>query len=112
MQSSSHHPEHGSALILALLASSLLAALGLALAGLAVVETAISSNHRASSQAFYAADAAFEGVLSDLLATPNWTDILNGSVSSRLAGHPVPPVAAGEVPRSLAQLHVRRRRRV
>ena len=96
--------EQGSALLIALLASSLLAALGLALASLTVVETTISSNHRAGSQAFYAADAAVEAILADLLATPNWTDILTGAASSRLTGHVVPPAAPGAIPRTLAQL--------
>jgi hypothetical protein len=96
--------EQGSALLVALLASSLLAALGLALASLTVVETTISSNHRAGSQAFYAADAVAEAILADLLTTPNWTDILTGAVSSRLNGHAVPPAGPGAIPRTLAQL--------
>ena len=104
MKSNCRGREEGSALLVALMASSLLAALGLALASLTVVEATISSNHRAGQQLFYAADAAVEAILADLLTTPNWTDILTGAVSSRLSGHAVPPAGPGIAPRALAQL--------
>jgi hypothetical protein len=99
-----HGGEAGSALLVVLLASSLLAALGLALAALGSVETVIASNQRAGSQLAYAAEAAAEGVLADLLTIPNWSDTLSGVVVSRLRGHAVPPVAAGEPPVTLVQL--------
>jgi hypothetical protein len=91
-------------MVIALLASSLLAALGLALAGLGSVETLVAANQRAGSQLAYAAEATAEGVLADLLTTSNWTDILNGVVSSRLSGYSVPPVGPGDPPMTLAQL--------
>lgn len=90
--------------MIALLAASLLAALGLALAGLGSVETVIASNQRAGSQLAYAAEATAEGVLADLLTTSNWTDILGGVVSSRFSGHAVPPVGPGDAPMTLPQL--------
>jgi hypothetical protein len=104
LKSARTNEDGGSALLIALLASSLLAALGLALAGLGSVETVIASNQRAGSQLAYAAEATAEGVLADLLTTSNWTDVLNGVVLSRLSGHAVPPVGPGDPPMTLAQL--------
>jgi hypothetical protein len=94
----------GSALLVALMAASLLAALGLALAGLGTVETAIASNHRAAAQLAYAAEAGAEGVLAELLTISPWTDILSGVVSSAFAGSTVPPIGPGDPPLTLAQL--------
>lgn len=96
--------EAGSALVVVLLASSLLAALGLALAALGSVETLIASNQRAGGQLAYAAEAAAEGVLADLMTIPNWSDTLTGQAVSRLQGHATPPVAAGEPSVSLTQM--------
>jgi hypothetical protein len=104
LKSEVHAGEAGSALLVVLVASSLLAGLGLALAALGSVETVIASNQRAGSQLAYAAEAAAEGVLADLLTLTNWSDTLNGVAVSRLQGHAVPPVAAGEPPVTLAQL--------
>ena len=39
-------------------------------------ETAISNNYRNSQEALYAADAAIERVVQDLLMVPRWNDIL------------------------------------
>jgi hypothetical protein len=78
LKSERQRREEGSALLVVLLASSLLAALGLALAALGSVETVIASNQRAGSQLAYAAEAAAEGVLADLLTIPNWSDVLLG----------------------------------
>jgi Tfp pilus assembly protein PilX len=104
LKSQPHRREEGSALLVVLLASSLLAALGLALAALSSVETVIASNQRAGSQLAYAADAALEGVLADLLTIANWSDTLSGAASSRLQGHSTPPAGAGQAPVTLAQL--------
>jgi len=96
--------DEGSALFVALIGSTLLTALGLALAGVSVVEIGIAANHRAGAQAAYAVEAGVDVVISDLLTVPNWTDILGGIVSSRLTGSAVPPVGPGESPVALAQL--------
>src|SRR6188768_2351604 len=104
LKSEQHRGEAGSALLVVLLASSLLAALGLALAALGSVETVIASNQRAGSQLSSAAAAAAEGVLADLLTIPSWSDVLVGAVNSRLQGHAVPAVGPGEPPVTLAQL--------
>jgi hypothetical protein len=104
LKSKPHGGEAGSALLVVLLASSLLAALGLALAALGSVETVIASNQRAGSQLAYAAEAAADGVLADLLTIPNWSDTLSGVAISRLQGYAVPPVAAGDPAVTLGQL--------
>ena len=96
--------DEGSALLAALLASSLLASLGLALAGSASMEVILASNHRAGTQASYAADAAAEAVLADVLMTSNWTDILGGVVVSQLSGSTQLPGLPGAPSLTLGQL--------
>ncbi len=96
--------EQGSALLVALLSASIVTGLGLALAGLGRVETVIAVNHRMASQLVLAADGGVEAALAELPAVSDWSDVLGGVVSSRLAGHRVPPVAPGEAPLTLGQL--------
>src|SRR6187549_1592268 len=74
--------ERGSALIIALMATMLLTALGLTLVLMSNTETQISANYRNSQEALYAADAAVERVVQDLLMTPRWNDVLAGTVQS------------------------------
>jgi hypothetical protein len=73
--------ERGSALIIALLATMLLTALGLTLVLMSNTETAISANYRNSQETLYAADAAVERVVQDLLLIPRWNDVLTGDAS-------------------------------
>jgi hypothetical protein len=74
--------ERGTALIIALMAMMLLTALGAAVVMVSSTETHISSNYRNGQEALYAADAAVERVMQDLLMIPRWNDILNGSAQS------------------------------
>jgi hypothetical protein len=74
--------ESGIALIIALMAMSLMMALGLALMVTTMTEGKISGNYRQGSEALYAADAAVERVMQDILTVPNWDDILSGAVTS------------------------------
>ena len=74
--------ERGTALIIALMAMMLLTALGAAVVMVSSTETHISSNYRNGQEALYAADAAVERVVQDLLMIPRWNDILNGSAQS------------------------------
>ena len=74
--------ERGSALIIALLAAVVLSGLGLGLMMLTNTEGTIASNYRSGNQTLYAADAAIERVMSDLLMTPNWNEILSGTAKS------------------------------
>jgi len=74
--------EEGTALIIALMSMMLLTALGAAVVMVSRSETAIANNYRNSQEALYAADAAVERVVQDLLMVPRWNDILAGSVTS------------------------------
>jgi hypothetical protein len=74
--------EEGTALILALMSMMLLTALGAAVVMVSRTETMIASNYKNSQEALYAADAAVERVVQDLLMVPRWNDILSGSMQS------------------------------
>ena len=70
--------EDGVALIIALMSMMLLMALGIALVLTTTTETRISANYREGTEALYAADAAVERVMDDILTVPDWNDILSG----------------------------------
>lgn len=74
--------EQGTALIIALMAMMLLTALGAAVVMVSSTETHIAGNYRNSAEALYAADAAAERVVEDLLLIPRWNDILTGTAQS------------------------------
>lgn len=74
--------QDGTALIIALMAMMLLTALGAAVVMVSRTETMIAHNYRNSHEALYAADAAIERVVQDLLLVPRWNDILAGSEQS------------------------------
>ncbi len=74
--------ERGTALIIALMAMMLLTALGAAVVMVSNTETHIAGNYRNSQEALYAADAAAERVVQDLLLIPRWNDILSGTAQS------------------------------
>jgi hypothetical protein len=77
--------EEGTALIIALMATMLLTALGMTLVLTSNTETMISANYRNSQEALYAADAAVERVVQDLLLIPRWNDILAAGSPAQLA---------------------------
>jgi hypothetical protein len=72
----------GAALIVAMMAVLLLSALGAALALVTASESAIAGRFRDAHESLAAADAVLERAGADLLATPDWTVILDGSVRS------------------------------
>jgi hypothetical protein len=74
--------EQGTALIVALMSMMLLTALGAAIVLVGNTESMIASNYKNNTEALYAADAALERVVQDLLLVPRWDDILSGSVKS------------------------------
>lgn len=74
--------QDGTALVIALMSMMLLTALGAAVVMVSRTETAIANNYRNSQEALYAADAAVERVVQDLLMVPRWNDILTGGVTS------------------------------
>jgi hypothetical protein len=74
--------EQGVALIISLMALLLMSALGLALMMNTTTETKIAGNFREGHEAMYAADAAVERVMQDLLTVPDWNKVLDGSTTS------------------------------
>lgn len=74
--------EHGVALIIALLATILLTAMGVGLVLLTNTETSITANYRDGQEALYAADAGVERVVQDLLSQNDWNQILSGGLQS------------------------------
>ena len=88
----SHHvvsAERGIAIIIALMAMSLMVALGTALILTTVTETKITTNFKSNSESLYAADAAIERALDDMLTVPDWNNLLNGTVKSALVDGPM-----------------------
>ena len=74
--------ESGTALIIALMSMMLLTALGATVIMVTNTETMIAANYRNGQEALYAADAAVERVVQDLLMVPRWNDILSGAEQS------------------------------
>ncbi len=87
--------EQGVALIIALMASMLLTALGIALIMVSNTETQITANFRNSQEALYAADAGIERVVQDLLMVPRWNDILTGTLTSGFVDGTMTPTMPG-----------------
>ena len=84
--------EDGVALIVALVAMMLMMALGIALVMTTTTETKISANYAQGTEALYAADAAVERVMDDILTVPDWNDVLSGVRTSAFIDGP----ASGE----------------
>jgi len=76
------HDERGVALIIALFATILLTALGVALVLLTNTETIITMNYRNAQQTLYAADAGVESTMQDLLLEADWNLVLSGAEHS------------------------------
>jgi hypothetical protein len=74
--------ERGMALIMSLMIMLLLTALGLALTMTTITETKITGNYAKGTEALYAADAAVERVMQDLLTVPDWDKVLDGTITS------------------------------
>jgi Tfp pilus assembly protein PilX len=80
--------DRGVALVIAVMATSLMLALGGALILLSSSETAIAANFRAAHEATYSADAVLERALADLQNAPDWTAVLAGTVQSSFIDGP------------------------
>lgn len=74
--------ECGMALILALLTTMLLTALGSTLIMLTITETRITMNYRNAQASLYGADAGIERAIQDLATVSQWNQVLSGSVRS------------------------------
>lgn len=71
--------------LIAMMATALLSAVGLALTLLTITETAIAANARQGIEAFYGAEAAVAYALQEVAAEPDWADVVEGRVPSRLS---------------------------
>jgi hypothetical protein len=80
--------ERGIAMIVAMMALLLMSALGIALVLTTSSETMIAGNFSNSSEALYAADAAVERSMEDILTVPNWNRLLDGSTQSAFVDGP------------------------
>ena len=74
--------DDGMALVIALMTLLLLSALGAALVMTTSTETLIAGNFRNANEGLYAADAALERAMDDLLTVPDWNQLLGGAVQS------------------------------
>jgi hypothetical protein len=76
------------ALVMAMMALTLLTGLGTALIVGTMTETQVAAVHRQGLEVFYAAEAAVEFAIRDLAARPDWGAVLTGDESSVLADGP------------------------
>lgn len=65
-----------------MMAMMLMTALGIALVLTTSSETMIANNYRNSGEALYAADAALERAMDDILTVPDWNKLLDGTTQS------------------------------
>ena len=77
--------DEGVALLLALLATAVVLAIGLGLVTIASIDTAIAGASRSNAASLEAADSAAERALQDLARLDSWSLALNGSVRSTFA---------------------------
>jgi hypothetical protein len=76
------------ALLISMMALSVLAALAATLVLGTVTETAVATTYREGIETFYAAEAAVEFVIQDLAAAPDWEGIVAGEVMSSFVDGP------------------------
>jgi hypothetical protein len=103
------HPpgDHGSALILALLATTLITMIGLALLSATSVERLVAASHRVGQELFYACEAGLEQALRDLRHEADWNSVLAGHTVGTFA---IAPAEHGEAWSSLTVLTLGRQR--
>jgi len=77
--------ERGVALVIALMAMTMMIALGTAVLLTAVTESRIARNFRLASEATYSADAVIERAMDDLAGVRDWNTLLNGTARSGFA---------------------------
>ena len=74
--------DRGIALIVAMLIMVLLSALGLSLTMVTATEERVAHSYSSASESFYAADAALELAVNELGLQPDWSRVLDGTVTS------------------------------
>jgi hypothetical protein len=83
--------DRGSALVIAMLGTALLSGLGVGLITMTTTERNIAANYRKGSELIYAADAAVERVVQDLLLAPDWSPVVSGAVRSAFVDNSLTP---------------------
>jgi hypothetical protein len=78
--------------LVALVATVLLNAIGLGLLSLSTTDVTIAASFRQASQMLYAAEAAAECALADLARAPSWSGVLSGTASSAFRDATLTPV--------------------
>ncbi len=86
--------DQGSAVVIALLATMLLGALGAGLVSVTSTEVAIAANYRDGSETGYAADAGAEYLVGELQRAVNWSDLLGGAASLAFTDGSLTPTLA------------------
>jgi hypothetical protein len=95
--SSSLLQDKGSALVIALVATVLLAGFGFGLAILGNTESRIAGNYRVGSETLYAAEAGAERVISDASFAPDWSALVGGVARSAFVdATPTPTLPSNE----------------
>ena len=74
--------DRGIALIVVLLVMMLLSVVGLSLTMVTTTEERVADAYSSGSEAFYAADAALELAVQELSRVPDWSHVLDGTVTS------------------------------
>lgn len=74
--------ERGAVVVIVLIATVLLSGLAFGLIPLVNTELTIAANHREAGQLLYAADAAAERTMSELMRVPSFSSVLSGAVVS------------------------------
>jgi hypothetical protein len=83
--------DRGSALVIAMLGTALLGALGVGLITMTNTERTIAANYRKGSELIYAADAGVERVVQDLQLAPDWSLVLSGAARSAFVDNSLTP---------------------
>jgi len=86
-----HDDDRGAALLLALILTMFVTAMGLGVITLTDTEMSVTQNFRAGHETLDAADAALERVLVDLSALPSWTTLPGGTALSTFLGSSLTP---------------------
>lgn len=86
--------ETGAALIVSLLATTLIAAIGLGLVTMSTIERAVAGYARESGDGLYAAEAIVHRALDDLWTAPEWHDAVSGLTRSSFVDGSTNPVTS------------------
>ncbi|MGE5835100.1 MAG: hypothetical protein ACM4AI_11515 [Acidobacteriota bacterium] len=86
--------DRGSALLVVLIATALLSALGAGLVMMGSTEATIAANYRTTAETRYAVEAAAERAVEDLVKIAPWSGALSGAIPSTFVDGSMTPVLA------------------